>query len=59
MIQLPDALAISLVVGAAVSFALGAMALAEAEDLRALYWLAVGALCVRATVQLGRPGART
>lgn len=59
MIQLPGALAISFVVGGAVAFALGATALAEAEDLRAIYWLAVGAICVRASAQLARPGART
>jgi hypothetical protein len=59
MVQLPDALAISLVVGAAAAFVLGEMALADAEDLRAIYWLAVGAICVTAAVQMGRSGAKT
>jgi len=59
MIQLPDALAISLVVGASCAFILGELALADAEDLRAIYWLAVGTACVRAAVHMGRPGAKT
>jgi hypothetical protein len=59
MIQLPDALAIALVVGAAAAFVFGEVALADAEDLRAIYWLAVGTACIRAAVQMGRPGAKT
>ena len=58
MIQLPDALAISFVVGAAAAFIFGELALADAEDLRAIYWLAVGTVCLRAAVQVGRPGAK-
>jgi hypothetical protein len=59
MIQLPDALAISLLVGAAAAFVLGEFALAAAEDLHAIYWLAVGMACVRAAVHVARPGAKT
>jgi hypothetical protein len=59
MIQLPDALAISFVIGAAVAFVFGEVALADAEDLRAIYLLAVGTVCLRAAVQMGRPGAKT
>jgi hypothetical protein len=56
--QLADAMAIALSVGAAVAFVLGEAALAHAEDLRALYWLAVGVVSLRGAVQVGRPGAR-
>jgi hypothetical protein len=59
MIQLPDALAISLIVGAATAFILGELALADAEDLHAIYWLAVGIACIRAAVHVVRPGAKT
>jgi hypothetical protein len=51
-----DVLAILLLVGAAVAFAMGGSALARAEDLRALYWLAVGIVSVRASVHMARPG---
>lgn len=51
-----DVLAIVLLVGAAAAFAMGASALARAEDLRALYWLAVGIASVRASVHMARPG---
>jgi len=56
--QLVDALAAALVLGSGVTFALGEAALARAEDLHALYWLAVGIVCLRAAVQVGRPGAK-
>ena len=51
-----DAVAVLLVVTAFAAFGLGNAALAHAEDLHALYWLAVGAVAVRAAVQIGRPG---
>jgi hypothetical protein len=51
-----DVLAVLLLVGAAVAFAFGSAALARAEDLRALYWLAVGIISVRAAVHMARPG---
>ncbi|HEY3944607.1 MAG TPA: hypothetical protein VGL78_05235 [Solirubrobacteraceae bacterium] len=56
--KLVDLLAIALVVGAAAAFFAGEVAIARTEDLRALYWLSVGAVCVRAGVQVGRPGAK-
>ena len=56
--QLADALAVVLLVAAGVSFWLGSAALARAEDLKALYWLLVGAVTVRAAVQVVRPGAK-
>jgi hypothetical protein len=57
--KLMDLLAIVLVVAAALSFGLGELAIARTEDLRAVYWLAVGVAALRAAVQIGRPGANT
>ena len=57
--QLGDALAVALLTGAAVAFGLGNVALARAEDLKALYWLLIGVFALRAAVQLGRSGAKT
>jgi hypothetical protein len=51
-----DLLAIGLVVAAGGAFAAGELALARAEDLHAIYWLAVGAVSLRAAVQIARPG---
>jgi hypothetical protein len=59
MMQLVDVLAIVLLIAAGVAFFVGESALARAEDLQALYWLVVGAVAVRAAVQVARPGART
>jgi hypothetical protein len=56
--QLIDALAIVLIVAAAAAFVLGDAALARAEDLKALYWLIIGAVSVRAGVQIARPRAK-
>ncbi|MBV9950146.1 MAG: hypothetical protein JOZ69_25120 [Myxococcales bacterium] len=56
--QLVDLLAIVLVVFGGAAFILGELALSRAEDLQALYWLAVGMIAVRAGVQVARPGAR-
>ena len=53
-----DALAIALVAGAAAAFLAGEMAIARTEDLRAIYWLVVGVVSVRAGVQIARPGAK-
>ena len=53
-----DVLAIALVVGAAAAFFAGEVAIARTEDLRGLYWLVVGVVCVRAGVQVARPGAK-
>jgi hypothetical protein len=57
--QLVDALAIVLIVAAAAAFVMGDAALARAEDLKALYWLVIGAVSVRASVQIARPRAKT
>jgi len=56
--QLVDALAIVLIVAAAAAFVLGDAALARAEDLKALYWLVIGVVSVRAAVQIARPRAK-
>jgi hypothetical protein len=56
--QLVDVLAIALLVAAGGAFLLGASALAHADDLRAIYWLVVGVVSLRAAVQVGRPGAK-
>ena len=53
-----DLLAIALVVGATGAFVAGEIAIAGAEDLRAIYWLAVGVASLRAAVQVAQPGAK-
>lgn len=55
--QLLDALAAALVVGAATAFTFGALALSRTNDVEALYFLVVGVVALRAGVQLARPGA--
>ena len=50
-----DSVAIALVIAAALAFAVGGGALAHAEDLKALYWLAVGIVAVRGAVHISRP----
>jgi type IV secretory pathway VirB2 component (pilin) len=57
--QLVDVLAIALVIAAGAAFVFGEGALARAEDLRAVYWLVIGVVTLRAAVQVARPGART
>ncbi len=57
--QLVDLLAIALLAAAGVTFASGEAALARADDLHAVYWLAVGVVSLRAAVQVARPGAKT
>ena len=52
-----DVLAGILVLGATAAFVWGAMALARASDVEAIYCLVVGAVALRAGVQLVRPGA--
>ena len=56
--KLVDVLAIALVLAAVGAFIAGEAAMTHAEDLRALYWLAVGVVSLRAAVQVVRPGAR-
>lgn len=51
-----DVLAACLVLGAAVAFAFGAMALTRSSDVEAVYFLVVGTVALRAGVQLARPG---
>jgi hypothetical protein len=53
-----DALAIALAVGAGAAFLCGERALAAADDMRAIYWLAVGVVALQASVQIAKPGAR-
>lgn len=55
--QLLDALAAILVLGAAAAFTFGALALSRSNDVEALYFLVVGVVALRAGVQLVRPGA--
>ncbi|HXN32215.1 MAG TPA: hypothetical protein VN894_10150 [Polyangiaceae bacterium] len=57
--KLVDVLAIALVIAAVGAFVAGEMAIARADDLRAVYWLAVGVVSLRAAVQVARPGARS
>jgi hypothetical protein len=51
-----DVLALLLLAIAVTAFGLGGIALARTEDLKALYWLAIGVVTVRAAVQVARPG---
>ncbi len=51
-----DILSILLVAAAATAFSLGVIALGEQRDLHALYWLVVGGLVLKASVDLLRPG---
>jgi hypothetical protein len=57
--HLVDVLAVVLLMAAGAALILGEGALARAEDLHALYWLAVGVAALRAATQVARPGART
>jgi len=50
-----DWLAAGLLLCAAGSFALGVLALDREEDRRAFYWLLVGALSLRSSIDLLRP----
>jgi hypothetical protein len=56
--QWSDALAIALAVGAGAAFLLGERALAAADDMHAIYWLAVGVVSLQASVQVAKPGAK-
>ncbi len=56
--QLTDVLALALILAAGGAFAAGEGALARADDLRALYWLAVGGVSLWAAVRIGRPVAK-
>jgi hypothetical protein len=50
-----DLLSVLLLIGAGVAFCLGVVALDHKEDLHALYWLGVGALLLKASVEMLRP----
>jgi hypothetical protein len=50
-----DGIALSMLVAASIAFGVGAASLARADDLKALYWLVVGVVAVRAAVQIARP----
>jgi hypothetical protein len=56
--QFADVLAIVLALAAGGAFLSGERALTHAEDLRAMYWLAVGVVSLYAAVQVAKPGAR-
>ena len=53
-----DIVAVFMVVLAAIAFALGGMALARADDLVAAYWLLVGLVMLRASVQIAKSGVK-
>jgi hypothetical protein len=55
MSRIVDLLTIALFLVAALAFSAGVYALGRAKDLEAFYWLAVGGLCLRASVDLVRP----
>ena len=50
-----DALSILLVLGAVLAFSLGVAALGDRRDLSAIYWLAIGGLVLRSSIELLRP----
>lgn len=51
-----DGLSIVLFVAAGTAFSLGVLALGDQRDLHAIYWLIVGGLVLKASVDLLRPG---
>jgi hypothetical protein len=53
--QLVDVLALVVLIIGAVAFVMGGIALSRAADLEAFYWLIVGLVGVRASVQMVRP----
>jgi hypothetical protein len=55
---LVDVLAIALVLASGGAFIAGESALSRTEDLRALYWLMIGVVSLRAAVQVARPGPK-
>ena len=57
MADVLDVLAALLILGAAVAFVFGALALSHASDVEAIYFLVVGVVALRGGVQLVRPGA--
>jgi hypothetical protein len=53
--QLLDGIALAMLAAAGLAFGVGASSLARADDLKALYWIVVGVVAVRAAVQVARP----
>jgi len=53
--RLLDLLAVALLLGAALAFSLGVRSLDREEDRFALYWLLVGALSLKGSIDLIRP----
>jgi hypothetical protein len=53
-----DLLLLALALAAALSVVASEAALADAQDLRGVYWLALGAVSLRAAIQITRPGVR-
>jgi|CZKU01.1.fsa_nt_gi hypothetical protein len=56
--QVTDAVAILLTVGAGVAFIVGERALARVDDMQAIYWLTMGVGSLYAAVKLAKPGTR-
>jgi hypothetical protein len=54
-----DILSVLMLGAAACAFALGVDALGDQQDVLSLYWLAVGALVLRASVNILRPQRRS
>ncbi|HEY6723001.1 MAG TPA: hypothetical protein VI197_03190 [Polyangiaceae bacterium] len=54
-----DVLSVLLLVLAVVAFVAGIYALGNREDVRALYFLIVGALCLRSSTEMLRPRSRS
>ena len=50
-----DVVSVLLLVLAVVAFALGLLALGDRKDLEAVYFLVVGALCLRSSTEMLRP----
>jgi hypothetical protein len=54
--RLIDVLSLALMIAAGVAFTQSLQALGEERDLHGLYWLVVGGLVLKASVDLLRPG---
>lgn len=50
-----DVVAVALALGGLAAYGLGALALARAEDVQALYWLVAGTVALRSAAHLLRP----
>jgi hypothetical protein len=50
-----DALAVVLVLGAALAFAFGVVALGDQQDFKAVYLLIIGGLALKASTEMLRP----